>query len=181
MLRLDGPRSLVAGVWGLVPWWLPACATPPTAGSPVVTVTAPNAVVVHVVDGDTVDVEVGGRTERVRLLGIDTPEIAHPPSPGRAGNAAECFADEAHRFTESVLAPGTPVRLERDVVGRDDYGRLLAHMTRAADGLHLNLELVRRGLATVLTIEPNVAHRESFVAAARAAEGTGAGLWSACA
>ena len=81
-----------------------------------------NAVVEHVVDGDTIDVLVDGREERVRLTGIDTPERERRDT----GTAAECFAAEATGFTESLLPVGTAVRLERDIVGRDDYGRVLA-------------------------------------------------------
>jgi len=79
------------------------------------------AVVTHVVDGDTIDVEIGGRTERVRLIGIDTPETKKSNTP------IECWGPEASAFTASLLPEGTEVRIERDVVGRDDYGRLLGY------------------------------------------------------
>ena len=82
---------------------------------------AANATVDRVIDGDTIDVIVDGAGERVRLTGIDTPEMARRDT----GAPAECFGDEATAFTESLLPAGTAVRLERDVVGRDDYGRLL--------------------------------------------------------
>lgn len=136
-------------------------------------------VVEYVVDGDTIDVRLGDDVERVRLLGVDTPEIAHAATDGRPGNDAECFADEAHAFTAAIVPPGTPVHLERDVVGRDDYGRLLAYVRRD-DGVDLNYELVRQGYAHPLTIAPNVARRDRFVQAAREAERDGAGLWTAC-
>jgi micrococcal nuclease len=71
-----------------------------------------NAVVVEVIDGDTIDVEIDGTVERVRLIGIDTPETKRPNFP------VECFGPEATEFTESLLPIGTPVRVERDVVGR---------------------------------------------------------------
>lgn len=138
------------------------------------------AVVERVVDGDTLDVVIGGRTERVRLLGIDTPEIAHEAFGGRPANDTECYGDEAVAYTASLLPVGTTVRLERDVVGRDDYGRLLAFVHRADDGLVVNVEIVRAGYARPLTIEPNVAYREVVVEAAREAQQVGAGLWSAC-
>jgi micrococcal nuclease len=138
------------------------------------------ASVIHVVDGDTIDVVISGREERVRLIGIDTPEIAHPPSGGRPGNTAECFGDEAHRFAVSALAPGTEVRLERDVVPRDDYGRLLAYVYIAADGTFVNLELARRGYAQPLTIEPNDTYAATFVEAAAHAQSGTLGLWGAC-
>jgi micrococcal nuclease len=139
-----------------------------------------NATVEHVVDGDTIDVVVGGVEERVRLTGIDTPEIAHAAGGSRPATAGECFGDEATEFTVSMLPVGTPVRLERDVVGRDDYGRLLAYVYRASDGIFVNYEIVRQGYAQPLTIPPNVAFSELMVQAARDAERDDAGLWAAC-
>jgi micrococcal nuclease len=153
-------------------------ARPTTA--PPDTVLAPNAVVDRIVDGDTIDVVVEGRKERVRLIGIDTPEIAHPASGDRPGNAAECFGDEAMRYTERLLEPGAPVRLERDVVARDDYGRLLAYVHRADDGIFVNYEIVRQGYAQPLTITPNDRFAPLFVEAAQLAESDDAGLWEAC-
>lgn len=153
---------------------------PPAPAAPVATVVPANAVVTHVVDGDTIDVTVDGSHERVRLIGIDTPEIAHAGSPERPGNPAECYGPEAAAFTAGLLPAGTAVRLERDVVGRDDYGRVLAYVYRASDGLFVNLDIVRAGFAQPLSISPNTTHRDTFVAAARAADAAGAGLWSAC-
>jgi endonuclease YncB( thermonuclease family) len=138
---------------------------PPAAGS---------AVVEQVVDGDTIDVAIGGRHERVRLLGIDTPEV-HVDN-----GVPECFGPEAAEHTAALLPAGTRVRLERDVVGRDHYGRLLAHVYRLADGLLVNAELLRHGYARTLTIAPNRALAERYVAATVAAEAEGLGLWSAC-
>ena len=142
-----------------------------------------HARIVSVVDGDTVDVRIGGREERVRLIGIDTPETKRPDTP------VECFGPEATAFTEALLPPGTRVRLERDVVGRDDYGRLLAyvHLLDAQDAaggsgdLFVNLEIVRQGYARPLTIAPNVTYASLFADAARDAEAADLGLWSACA
>lgn len=134
-----------------------------------------HAVVVEVVDGDTVVVDVAGRQEHARLLGIDTPEVYVD-----AGERPECYGPEASAFTKELLPAGTPVRLERDVVGRDDYGRLLVYVYRAADGQMVNEAIVAGGFATPLSIAPNGAHAARFVAAARAAEAAGLGLWGAC-
>jgi micrococcal nuclease len=144
-----------------------------------VSVTAPeaaeaNARVVRVVDGDTIVASIAGRDVRVRLIGIDTPESVKPESP------AECFGAEASSFTKSLLPDGTHVRIERDVEARDDYDRLLGYVYRAADGMFVNLEIVRSGYASVLTYPPNVAHAREFVGAAREAEAASRGLWSAC-
>lgn len=153
--------------------------TPPWAAAPS---PAPDgvAVVDHVVDGDTVDVVIAGRVERVRLIGIDTPEIEHPASSGRPASPGECYGAEAHDFLRALLPVGAAVRLERDVVARDDYGRLLGYVHRVADEMFVNLELVRRGYATPLSIAPNVTFRDRFVEAARRAERDDLGLWGAC-
>jgi micrococcal nuclease len=132
-------------------------------------------VVEWVIDGDTVDIDIGGREERVRLIGIDTPEL-HTET-----GAAECMAREAREFSAALLPAGVEVRLERDVVGRDDYGRLLAYVYRRTDDAMVNELIVAGGYARPLTIAPNDAHRDRFVAAAHAAEAGGLGLWSACA
>lgn len=145
------------------------------------TVAAGLAVIDHLVDGDTVDVVIDGQRERVRLTGIDTPEIAHAASGGRPGNAAECFGDEASAHIAELLPVGTEVRLVRDVVARDDYGRLLAYVYRHSDRLFVNEAMVRGGFAQPLTIAPNDAFVDAFVAAARSAESEDIGLWSACA
>ena len=100
--------------------------------------------------------------------------------PDRPAQAAECYGTEARDFLVGLLPQGTPVRLERDVVGRDDYGRMLGYVYRAGDGVFVNYELVRQGFARPLSIAPNVAFRERIVEAARLAEGDGAGLWGAC-
>ena len=157
--------------------------SPFVAPTPTTVAPAPmqaNAEVEWVVDGDTIDVLIDGHEERVRLTGIDTPEVAHKASGNRPATTGECFGDEATTFVESLLPVGTPVRLERDVVGRDDYGRMLAYVYRATDGIFVNYEIVRQGYAQPLTIPPNVAFSDLMVQAARDAEADDAGLWSAC-
>jgi micrococcal nuclease len=134
----------------------------------------PNAVVLYVSDGDTIGVTIDGVEERVRLIGIDTPETKKPDSP------VECFGPEASAFTESLLPDGTELYLERDIEARDPYGRLLAYVYRTSDGMFVNLEIITQGFARPLTIAPNSAHANEFVAAARAADAAGTGLWAAC-
>lgn len=133
------------------------------------------ATVERVVDGDTIIVHVGGRRERVRLIGIDTPESVKPNTP------VQCFAIEASNRTKSLLHPGTAVRLVGDVDQRDQYKRLLAYVYRTDDNLFVNLAVVRDGYAVPYTFPPNVAHTSEFVAAAAQARDAGRGLWSACA
>jgi micrococcal nuclease len=132
------------------------------------------ATVARVVDGDTVVVRLGGRDERVRLIGIDTPESVKPGTP------VQCFAVEASNRTKQLLPPGTPVRLERDAELRDRYGRLLAYVYRQPDDVFVNLALARDGFALPYTFPPNVAHADQFVAAAADARQARRGLWNRC-
>ena len=136
---------------------------------------AARAEVRRVVDGDTVVVVFeGGRTENVRLIGIDTPE-----KPG--GNLpAECFGAEATAFTSVLLPPGTPVLLTGGAETRDVYDRLLAYVHRAADGLLVNMALAREGYAAALSIAPNTDYSTHFADAVEAARAENRGLWAAC-
>jgi micrococcal nuclease len=134
----------------------------------------PEAVVVDVIDGDTVILDTAGGTETVRLLGIDTPETVHPSKP------VECFGPEASRALSAMLPVGTQVRLERDWESRDRYGRLLAYLHRVDDDLFVNLQLVVDGFADVLLIDPNLAYADELRAAVIDARSSGQGLWAAC-
>lgn len=132
------------------------------------------AEVVRVVDGDTVVVKIEGQEEKVRLIGINTPESVDPRKP------VECFGKEASTHTAELLPEATMVRLVRDVEARDRYGRLLAYVYRESDGLFVNLSLVADGFAEQATYPPNVAHVDEFAAAARTARENNAGLWAQC-
>lgn len=130
----------------------------------------------HVVDGDTIDVRIGRRDERVRLIGIDTPETKKPNTP------IECYGPQASAFTASILPIGTEIRIERDVVGRDDYGRLLGyvHLTNGSADTFVNRRIIAEGYAVPLRIEPNTTYADEFAAAAGRAEADDLGLWAAC-
>jgi len=130
--------------------------------------------VARVVDGDTVVVHLAGGDEPVRLVGIDTPETVKPHTP------VQCFGPEASARTKALLPKGTAVRLERDVEGRDRYGRLLAYVYRLPDGLFVNLSLAADGYARPLTITPNVAYADRFAAAVNDARRARRGLWASC-
>jgi len=130
--------------------------------------------VVEVVDGDTVVVRIGDHDETVRLIGVDTPETKHPTKP------VQCFGPEASAFAARLLPKGAIVRLERDVEPRDHFGRLLAYVYRANDGLFVNVELARQGYARPLVIAPNDTYAADVDAAAREARTQGRGLWHAC-
>ena len=117
--------------------------------------------VIGVTDGDTITVRFeDGRTERTRLIGIDTPETVHPSRP------VECYGREASAKTKE-LALGRGAEVELDVQSHDRYLRLLAYVW--IDGTMLNLRLAEEGYAAPLTIPPNVRHAETFRMAAATA------------
>jgi micrococcal nuclease len=127
--------------------------------------------VTRVVDGDTVEATVGGATEDVRYIGVDTPESVKPETP------VQCYALEASHFNER-LVEGETVRLDYDDERRDVYGRLLAYVHLGDE--FVNEELVRLGYARTLTIPPNDRYAERFAEVQRQAAAAGRGLWGAC-
>ncbi|MCY3947868.1 MAG: thermonuclease family protein [Acidimicrobiaceae bacterium] len=134
----------------------------------------PNAVVLAVIDGDTMDVDLGGRRTRVRFLGIDTPEKTGGYLP------AECGGDAATRRTAELLPPGTAVLLQRDAELYDRYDRLLAYVYRADDGLFVNRYLVLDGYAGTMHFEPNTEHQAVLDEAQADARAAGRGIWADC-
>ncbi len=133
------------------------------------------ATVTKISDGDTVTVQfTSGATEKVRFIGVDTPETKRPNTP------IQCFGPEATQFTTALIPIGTKVRVERDVETRDRYGRLLGYVYRASDGLFVNEALTANGYANLLTYPPNVAHVDEFRDAVTEARDANRGLWQAC-
>jgi micrococcal nuclease len=129
------------------------------------------AYVLRAVDGDTIEVQLDGRREDVRYIGIDTPETVKPDTP------VQCFGPEAHRFN-GRLVTHRRVHLVFGVERRDVYGRLLAYVYLGAR--FVNAELARRGLARTLTIPPNDRFAQRFKRLQNAAARTGRGLWGGC-
>lgn len=124
--------------------------------------------VVRVVDGDTIHVRIGTRVEKVRYIGVNTPEVHHPRKGEEPGGR------EASAVNRALVA-GHEVRLETDVQTRDRYGRLLAYVW-VGDTM-VNAELVRLGYAQVMTVPPNVRHQALFVKLQREAREADRGLW----
>jgi micrococcal nuclease len=124
------------------------------------------AEVVRVLDGDTIDVLIDGEEDRVRYIGVDSPE------------SGACLSDEATAANARLVA-GQTVLLEADPDGeRDRFDRLLRYVY--VGDVFVNAELVRLGLAEATTRFPEQAHREELLNAEREAFDAGRGIWSAC-
>ena len=133
-----------------------------------------HGVVTHVTDGDTIAVRFGNTTEKIRLIGVDTPETKHPTKP------VGCWGPEASAHTTALLPPGTDVYIVRDAEARDKYKRLLAYIYRTTDNLFVNYELLAGGWGVPLSIAPNNAFESDFAAASYSAQQTNLGLWAHC-
>lgn len=159
--RLVAATVVAAVALGGAAWWTSQEPSP-------VTVASVDAVVERVVDGDTLVLTDG---ERVRVLGIDTPEAA------RDGRPAECGADEATAAARA-LVEGQPVRLRPDPgqADRDDFDRLLRHV-ETLEGEDLGLGLVTEGHARVFAPRGDVARQSTLERAEAQARGRGVGLW----
>lgn len=120
----------------------------------------------RVIDGDTFELSDG---ERVRMIGVDTPETVKPNSP------VEPYGKEASDFTKKLLTD-QKVTLKFDVEPRDKYERLLAYVY-LPDGTFVNEKLVRDGYARIMTIPLNVAFADLFLEAEREAREHNRGLW----
>ena len=141
---------------------------PPLTGTP--------GEVVYVPDGDTIDVMVDGSARPVRVIGIDTPEVAHE------GRDAACFGDRAGEFTRSLLLHQT-VALAPGVEQTDKYGRMLAAVrprTGQLAGRDLAETLASEGLARPLAIAPNDGNAPRIAVLVAAARAARRGLWGTC-
>ncbi len=125
------------------------------------------------VDGDTIDVLIDGSEQRLRYIGINTPETVDPRRP------VECFGREASERNRQ-LVEGRTVGLERDVSETDRFGRLLRYVW--LEGEMVNAALVAEGYATATTFPPDVKYADTFAAMEAEARAAGRGLWGdACA
>jgi micrococcal nuclease len=121
----------------------------------------------RVIDGDTFRLD---NDERVRLLGVDTPETKHPKKP------IEYYGPEASAFTKREIEKRL-VLLEFDRTPRDRYGRVLAYVFRQPDEFFLNAELLKQGYAYAYTRFP-FARKEEFLRYEEEARKAGRGLWA---
>jgi micrococcal nuclease len=122
------------------------------------------AQVVSIHDGDTITVLIDDRQEKVRLVGIDAPELDQAPWGVQARNALRALVD------------GKTIRLETDIAVRDQYKRLLAYVY--VGEMLVNLEMIRQGQAVLYTVPPNVAHVDEYRKVQQAAREAGRGVWN---
>lgn len=130
-----------------------------------------------VTDGDTIEVTIAGRGERVRLVGIDSREAGGPYQD------VECFGPEASSFLRRLLAVGGDIYLEQDLEDRDQFGRLLRWVWvdfGTGDVYLLNEALVRAGYAERFRDTPNRRYVDEVTDAETFARRYELGLWGAC-
>lgn len=126
--------------------------------------------VIRVVDGDTIIVDIDGAEERIRMIGIDTPESVHPDESKNIE-----YGKIASDFTKEQLE-NKAVALEYDVQERDKYGRILAYVY--LDGKMYNKTLLEEGHAKVATYPPNVKYVDEFTALQEQARENKKGIWA---
>lgn len=134
-----------------------------------------STIVKRVVDGDTIELTNG---QKVRYIGVNTPETHHPTKP------VECYGKEAEAYNKQ-LVEGKQVRLEKDTSETDKYGRLLRYVylipTASTEAeIFVNKRLVEEGYALVDTFPPDVKYQDVFLEAQRSAREQNKGLWSTC-
>lgn len=138
-----------------------------------------NILVERAVDGDTLKL---GNGERVRLIGIDTPELhvsdklyRDSKRSGQDIATIQAMGKRSYEFTRN-LVEGKRVRLEFDVEKKDRYGRILAYVY-LQDGTFVNAEIMKQGFASVMTYPPNVKYADLFKDLYREARENNRGLW----
>lgn len=129
--------------------------------------------VVSFADGDTIEVDMNGVNERVRFIGVDTPETQDPRVP------VQCFGKAASEFTKNLIG-SNPVRLEADPTNtnRDRYNRLLRYVYMS-DGRLVNAEIIKAGYGFAYTLFP-FEKLEEFRGYEAVAREQGLGLWGSC-
>lgn len=142
---------------------LVACQPTSDTSEPATPTPDQTATVLYVFDGDTIEVDLEGTTERVRLIGVNAPEIG------------ECWVDEARSALADLLPEGREVGMTVDRSDRDQFGRLLRYLW--VDSMSVNEELVRSGAAVSRRYPPDTAMSDRFDSAQDEAREEGRGLW----
>lgn len=134
------------------------------------------AQVLKVIDGDTIEVEYGGKSYKVRYIGIDTPETVDPRRP------VGCFGKESSNENKNLVERKTVI-LQKDISETDKYSRLLRYVYLPIDNekfIFVNDFLVRSGFAKVSTYPPDVKFTNQFLEAQKEAQVKNIGLWKSC-
>lgn len=129
-----------------------------------------SAEVIRVIDGDTIEVTIDGKVEKVRYIGIDSPEPYSEEVP-------ECFSKEASMANRN-LVENKKVTLVPDLEDRDRYDRLLRYVY--VGDVFVNKELVKDGFAEAINIKPNSTHYNEFLSLEEQARTEGKGMWGVC-
>lgn len=181
---MSKPRRQTRAAW----LWIPVVAVLAAAfaifrsfsGGTPTAATGEFAYVSRVVDGDTLKLSTG---ERVRLIGIDTPEVHESAKldrdvrrSGRDRETIIALGRKSSAFTRG-LCEGKTVRLAFDVKKRDRYGRILAYVY-LEDGTFVNAKIIEEGYGTVMTVPPNVEHTALFAGLQTKAREEARGLWA---
>lgn len=124
---------------------------------------ARTADVLVVQDGDSIRVRIDGQEERIRLIGVNTPE------------QGECFGDEARSILDDLVG-GKQILVGTDIEAFDQYGRILGYVW--FDDLFVNAEIVRQGVALARPYEPNTSRQDVLEAAEQLAQDAEIGMWS---
>jgi micrococcal nuclease len=127
------------------------------------------APVTKVIDGDTIEVSLGGTAYKVRYIGVDTPEMDDERPEFRA------LAQEATELNRQ-LVEGEIVRLEKDISETDKYDRLLRYVY--VDDIFVNAELVKQGLAWAKAYEPDIKYQSYLEELETGAREAGVGIWA---
>ncbi len=168
-------RAATIAILTLLTWLIWSGALSESADSPdTADHTVLLAEVVYVIDGDTLSLDIAGQTERVRLIGIDTPETVSQSVP------VQCFGPEASSALTGLLPQGSLVRIERGSEARDRYGRLLLYLHRDEDDLFVNQWLIEGGYADAVSYPPNDEYADVFEDLRNQARAEQRGLWGAC-
>jgi micrococcal nuclease len=188
VIRRAGIGILFLAALAIAIWWFvprDAATTPPPAPAPAAGQTMPGIppdafemTIESVHDGDTLRARVSSpnalvpdlESTRVRLIGLDTPEISPAP---------ECWGGEATNTLSTLLPPGSTVWAAADLEVRDQYDRHLLYLW-TPDGRFVNAELVAQGAGVVMVFAPNTLHEPLFRALEAEAAAGGLGLWGAC-
>jgi len=171
------PAKLPSALVAVSALWANGCGAPPNLPAGDEACRAPTLVqVLDFVDGDTADVRflegtLSGDEERIRLIGVDTPEINHSDTA-----SSECYGVMAWNEAAELL-DDREAWLSYDAQCQDFFGRTLAYMSRSSDLFFLNEHLVAEGFGRALSIPPSDHFGEEFAALEVAAQEQARGLW----